>query len=179
MKHFLYLICLAIGFSVSGQVKFSGKISDESSGQGLIFAELRLESAEMSVNNMTYENGDFLYEDLPVGLYDFNVIYNFDTIYSERIDLNTDLNQSFKVKLNESIKLDEADLKDKDFRKKSDRFIYDVAASPVAKENDAFQLLNETPLVSSTDDKSLKILGKSNEIIYINGRKSNMDTEAI
>src|SRR5690606_7331660 len=54
-----------------------------------------------------------------------------------------------------------------------------VAASPVAKGNDAFQLLKETPLVSSTDDKSLKILGKSNVIIYINGRKSNMDTEAI
>jgi len=179
MKHFLYLICLAIGFSVSGQVKFSGKISDESSGEGLIFVELRIESAEMSVNNMTDENGDFMYEDLPVGLYDFIVIYNFDTVYSERIDLKTDLNQSFKIKLNESIELEEAVLKAKVFRKKSDRFIYDVAASPVAKGNDAFQLLKETPLVSSTDDKSLKILGKSNAIIYINNKKSNMDTEAI
>lgn len=39
--------------------------------------------------------------------------------------------------------------------------------------------MQETPLVSSTDGKSLKILGKSSAIIYINGRKTNMDAEAI
>ena len=65
------------------------------------------------------------------------------------------------------------------FSKKSDRFVYDVAASPVAKGNTAFSLLKETPLVSSTDDKSLKILGKSKAVIYINGRKSNMNEEAV
>ena len=65
------------------------------------------------------------------------------------------------------------------FQKTSDRFVYDVAASPVAKGNTAFSLLKETPLVSSTDDKTLQILGKSNAIIYINGRKTNMNSEAI
>lgn len=179
MKGFWLIVCIAIGFMASAQVKFDGKISDEVSGKGLVFAELMLQSEELEVNNVTDENGNFLFEDLPEGLYDFHVIYNFDTVYSERIDLKTDLNQSFKIKLDESIELDEAVVKAKVFRKKSDRFIYDVAASPVSKGNDAFQLLKETPLVSSTDDKSLKILGKSNAIIYINGRKSNMDTEAI
>ena len=53
------------------------------------------------------------------------------------------------------------------FQKKADRFIYDVAASPVAKGNTAFGLLKETPLVSTTDDKTLRIAGKSNAIIYI------------
>ncbi len=179
MKQLWFLICLAIGFSVFGQVKFDGNISVEDSGKGLVFAELMMQSEEIEVNNVTGENGDFLFEELPIGLYDFFVIYNFDTIYTERIDLKTDLNKSFKIKLNESIQLEEAVVKAKVFRKKADRFIYDVAASPVAKGNDAFQLLKETPLVSSTDDKSLRILGKSNVIIYINGRKSNMDTEAI
>ncbi|KMQ66134.1 TonB-dependent receptor [Chryseobacterium angstadtii] len=65
------------------------------------------------------------------------------------------------------------------FKKQSDRFVYDVAASPVAKGNTAFDLLKQTPLLSSTDDKTLKIAGKNNALIYINGRKTNMDAESL
>lgn len=65
------------------------------------------------------------------------------------------------------------------FKKESDRFVYDVAASPVAKGNTAFGLLKETPLISSTDDKTLKIAGKSNAVIYINGRPSQMDADGL
>ena len=65
------------------------------------------------------------------------------------------------------------------FQKKSDRLIYDVANSPIAKGTNSFDLLKDTPMVSSTDDKTLKILGKNNATIFINGKKSNMDAEAI
>lgn len=65
------------------------------------------------------------------------------------------------------------------FKKESDRFVYDVAASPVAKGNTAFGLLKETPLVSSTDDKTLRIAGKSNAVIYINGRVTQMDADGL
>ncbi len=65
------------------------------------------------------------------------------------------------------------------FKKESDRFVYDVAASPVVKGNTAFGLLKETPLVSSTDDKTLMIAGKPNAVIYINGRVTQMDADAL
>lgn len=65
------------------------------------------------------------------------------------------------------------------FKKQSDRFVYDVAASPVAKGNTTFDLLKQTPLLSTTDDKTLKITGKNNALIYINGRKTNMDSESL
>lgn len=65
------------------------------------------------------------------------------------------------------------------FKKESDRFVYDVAASPVAKGNTAFGLLKETPLLSSTDDKTLRIAGKSNAVIYINGRVTQMDADGL
>ncbi|KFC23451.1 TonB-dependent receptor domain-containing protein [Epilithonimonas lactis] len=65
------------------------------------------------------------------------------------------------------------------FKKESDRFVYDVASSPVAKGNTAFNILKQTPLVSSTDDKTLKIIGKNNAVIFINGRKTNMDAESL
>ena len=65
------------------------------------------------------------------------------------------------------------------FQKKSDRMIYDVANSPIAKGSNAFELLKETPLISSSDNTSIKILGKNEAIIYINGRKTNMSAEAV
>lgn len=179
MKNLLILLIVLKASLSFAQFKLAGKITDENSDRPLVFAELSLTGDELEVNNVTDENGEFLFEDLPAGSYDLHIIYNFDTVYAEKINLNTDLDKSIAVKLNESVQLNEAVVKSKVFRKKADRFVFDVAASPVAKGNDAFSLLKETPLVSSTDNKSLKILGKSNAIIYINGRKSNMDTEAI
>lgn len=64
-------------------------------------------------------------------------------------------------------------------QKKSDRLVFDVSASPVAKGNTAFSLIKETPLVSSTDDKTLKIAGKSNAVIYINGKRTQMNADAM
>lgn len=75
--------------------------------------------------------------------------------------------------------IEEVVIQKKVFQKKSDRFIYDVAASPVAKGNTAFGLLKEMPLVSTTDDTNLKIAGKSNAVIYIDGRLSQMDAESL
>ena len=75
--------------------------------------------------------------------------------------------------------LDEVVVTKKVMQKKSDRLIFDVAASPVAKGNTAFQLLRETPLVSSVDDKTLRISGKGNAVIYINGRRTLMSGDAL
>ena len=75
--------------------------------------------------------------------------------------------------------LEEVIITKKVFQKKSDRLVYDVAASPIAKGNTAFNLLKETPLVSSTDDKTLKIAGKNNAVIYIDGRRSRMNADAL
>ncbi|QBO57404.1 TonB-dependent receptor domain-containing protein [Chryseobacterium salivictor] len=86
----------------------------------------------------------------------------------------TQKNDSAKVQ-----EIKEVVMTKKVFKKESDRFVYDVAASPVAKGNTAFGLLKETPLVSSTDDKTLKIAGKSNAVIYINGRVTQMDAESL
>lgn len=65
------------------------------------------------------------------------------------------------------------------FKKESDRFVYDISNSPVAKGNTSFDILKQTPMLSSTDDQTLKIAGKNNALIYLNGRKSNMDAESL
>lgn len=65
------------------------------------------------------------------------------------------------------------------FKKESDRFVYDISNAPEAKGNTTFDILKQTPLLSSTDDTNLKIAGKNNALIYINGRKSNMDATSL
>lgn len=78
-----------------------------------------------------------------------------------------------------STEIKEVVLKKKTLQKKSDRMVYDVGNSPVAKGNNGFELLKQTPMLSSTDDKSLKVLGKGSTKIYINGKAQTMDADAI
>lgn len=81
---------------------------------------------------------------------------------------------SLKINAIESV-----NIKKQVFKKQGDRLVYDVAASPIAKGTNTFSLLKQTPMISSIDGKTLKILGKSDAIIYINNKKSNMDAEAL
>lgn len=65
------------------------------------------------------------------------------------------------------------------FKKESDRFVYDISNAPVAKGSTTFDILKQTPLISTTDESTLKIAGKNNAIIYIDGKKSNMDAQSL
>ncbi|MBV8324843.1 outer membrane beta-barrel family protein [Chryseobacterium sp.] len=75
--------------------------------------------------------------------------------------------------------IDAVNIKKQVFKKQGDRLIYDVASSPIAKGTTTFNLLKQTPMISSIDGKTLKILGKSDVVIYINNKKTNMDSEAL
>lgn len=75
--------------------------------------------------------------------------------------------------------IEAVNIKKQVFKKQGDRLIYDVASSPIAKGTNTFNLLKQTPMISSVDGKSLKILGKNDAVIYINNKKTNMDSEAL
>ncbi|NIF05329.1 outer membrane beta-barrel protein [Chryseobacterium sp. Tr-659] len=75
--------------------------------------------------------------------------------------------------------IEAVNIKKQVFKKQGDRLVYDVASSPIAKGTNTFNLLKQTPMISSIDGKTLKILGKSDAVIYINNKKTNMDAEAL
>ncbi len=105
----------------------------------------------------------------------------------KKLIISTALLTSILSFAQESAKKDTASVKDiqevlmtkKVFKKETDRFVYDISNAPVAKGNNTFDILKQTPLLSSTDDKTLRIAGKNNAVIFINGRKSNMDAESL
>lgn len=78
-----------------------------------------------------------------------------------------------------SSKIKEVVFSRKSFHKKSDRFVYEVAKSPIAKGSSLLDLLKGTPLISTTDDKTLNVAGKSDAIIFLNGRKLMMSSDAL
>ena len=87
--------------------------------------------------------------------------------------------QQTKMDSTKTKSIEEVKLNKKVFQKKSDRFVYDVANSPIAKGTNPFNLLQQTPMLSSTDGKVFKIMGKSSVVFYINGKRTLMDAEAI
>ena len=178
MKHLFYISALCLSCTVMAQTKFSGKVLNEKDNNPISLAEVVLLNEKSELSNVTDEQGNFVFEQVEEGKYDLAILINFDTIYKEKIEIKAELTKSFKINM-PNIDLKEVVIAKKVFQKKADRFVFDVSNSPVAKGNDAFNLLRQTPLVSSTDGKNIEILNKSDVIIYINGRKSNMDNEAV
>lgn len=70
-------------------------------------------------------------------------------------------------------------IKRKNITKKGDRLVFNVAKSPIAKGTSTFDLLKQTPLLSSTDDENIQISGKSDVVYFINGKRSRMNASAI
>ena len=178
MKYLLLLFIAMSSFQAFGQYTLNGQVTDSTTSAPLDYIEIILKSPDNEWSNLSDEQGKYIFENLAPGMYQLIVNYNFEQVYNQSIEIESDLEKNLKIKIKE-IQLNEVVVRQKVFQKKSDRFIYDVSISPKAKGNNAFGLLQETPLLSSTDGKSLKILGKSNAIIYINGKKTNMDAEAI
>ena len=178
MKNKLLFIILLCSITASAQLNFSGSLVDDKTNAPISLGEIYLANDKTELSNLTDENGKFTFDQIPTGIYEMAVLVNFDTIYKEKIELTQNTEKQLKIS-SPNVDLKEVVIAKKVFQKKADRFVFDVSNSSIAKGNNAFNLLKQTPLVSSTDGKNLKILNKSDVIIYINGRKSNMDNEAI
>lgn len=89
------------------------------------------------------------------------------------------LAQEKKATPNEIKEIKSVIIKRKNITKKSDRLVFNVGNSPIAKGLSTFDMLKQTPLLSSTDDENIQISGKSNVVYFINGKRSRMNASAI
>ena len=65
------------------------------------------------------------------------------------------------------------------FQRKSDRFVFNVSAAPWLAGTDAAAILQHTPLVISSGNDKLNIVGKSRTAIRINGKDPHMSQDAL
>lgn len=61
---------------------------------------------------------------------------------------------------------------------KKDRLVFQISNINLTENNNTFDLLKFTPLLTVKDDK-LSMIGKSGVLVYVNGRKSNLGGDGV
>ncbi|MCR9173619.1 MAG: TonB-dependent receptor [bacterium] len=176
MKYLLFsalILCVGnFGFTQSGTV--TGNII-EPSNEPVLFANvvLRLESDSSLVKGeITNENGDFLFENIPYGSYFLTItaVGYLDTIIS--LDLNEpqmDLNSISLTSVNTELNEVNITATRPMFTMQPDKMVVHVEGSPISQGNTAWELLGKLPGVSIMDGR-LVLRGKGGVNIMVNDK---------
>lgn len=63
--------------------------------------------------------------------------------------------------------------------KKADRFSFDIANTELAKGNTTWDVLKLTPMIQTTPEGGISIIGKGEITVYMNGKKNKLSGEAL
>ncbi|MBW3518311.1 outer membrane beta-barrel family protein [Flavobacterium sp. NKUCC04_CG] len=174
MKCFILLFNLIIisGSTVlNAQNQVYGKLQD-SQQQPIDFGEVRLtlKGSEDPIQTYSDTLGYFVFNQLPTGLYTFQVLHwgNLEHEQELYIDTNMDLGL---FSLNSSSQLSEIVIegKKKVFETKIDRTVFNVENSIIASGGDALEAIKATPGIIVTND-DIKIIGKTSISVMIDDK---------
>ena len=172
------LLC-AVAFEASAQVKVSlnGRIvSDRNEAIAYATVVLTLDNAQVA-GGTTNANGEFTLQ-APVGKYLFSVRYIGYKGIEREIELNEKTNIGDIVLETESTEIDEVTVTAQLIRREADRFVVDVANSPMSIGKDGEELLKASPGVWIQDD-AISINGNAGSKVYINEREVKMDKQQL
>ena len=172
------LLC-AVAFEASAQVKVSlnGRIvSDRNEAIAYATVVLTLDNAQVA-GGTTNANGEFTLQ-APAGKYLFSARYIGYKGIEREIELNEKTNMGDIVLETESTEIDEVTVTAQLIRREADRFVVDVANSPMSIGKDGEELLKASPGVWIQDD-AISINGNAGSKVYINEREVKMDKEQL
>ena len=172
------LLC-AVTFEASAQVKVSlnGRIvSDRNEAIAYATVVLTLDNAQVA-GGTTNANGEFTLQ-APAGKYLFSVRYIGYKGIEREIELNEKTNMGDIVLETESTEIDEVTVTAQLIRREADRFVVDVANSPMSIGKDGEELLKASPGVWIQDD-AISINGNAGSKVYINEREVKMDKQQL
>ncbi|MFT4203608.1 MAG: TonB-dependent receptor [Chitinophagaceae bacterium] len=178
MKEKITILIMALGISVFGyaQVSVSGKVVD-ANGSPVAYSTVEFNKDGKSYGKIADSVGFYALSLSDTGVYKVKVSsFNFrDSIY--RIDIaDSAVVHDFQLAENGGSTLGNVTVssnKRKPFmQKKVDRFVFNVAESPIAVGGDAWSVLQHTPLISADNSGKLSIVGNTSASVYINNRKS-------
>ena len=169
------LVALLLGISAISAQKFeiSGTVIDTSK-QPIPYATVILtQQSKQITGGTTNADGDFaIYAE--GGKYELNISYIGYDLHKENISLSSSINLG-KITLQESSqKIDQVVVTSQLIRREADRFVVDIANSPIAMGKDGEELLKTAPGVWIQDDK-ISINGSSGSKIYLNDREVKME----
>lgn len=162
--------------------KIGGMVID-GSGQpiaGAIISEIDTDNNIASNSNITQSDslGVFVIE-IPMNCMS---LYVTSLGYKSKMTSLTDENDSpieIMLAYSNTVTIDSVVVKG--YRKavtvKPDKIVYNMSATPI-KEGNTLEAFRYIPLISA-DDNSFSIVGKNSTIVYINDRKTNMNSESL
>ncbi|MBO7261815.1 MAG: TonB-dependent receptor [Alistipes sp.] len=169
----------AVAFEAQAQVKLSlsGRVVSDS-GEAIAYATVVLTTEGKQVaGGATNANGEFTLA-APAGSYLFSARYIGYKSIEREVTLEKNTNLGEITLTTESTKIDEVVVTAQLIRREADRFVVDVANSPMSIGKDGEELLKSSPGVWIQDD-AISINGNAGSKVYINEREVKMDKEQL
>ena len=184
MKRLLSLTLLVISFVVAAsyeataqKFEISGRTIDNASQPVAYATVVALRGTEQAAGCVTNDAGEFKLN-IAAGDYTLKVIFiGYRTIERE-ISLSSNLELGDITLEEDKTAIDEVVVTAQLIRREADRFVVDVANSPIALGKDGEELLRSSPGVWIQDNE-ISINGASGTKIYLNDREVKMDDEQL
>lgn len=116
MKYLLLLFIAMSSFRAFGQYSLNGQVTDSTTSAPLDYIEIILKSPDNEWSNLSDEQGKYIFENLAPGMYQLIVNYNFEQVYNQSIEIESDLEKNLKIKIKE-IQLNEVVVRQKVFKR--------------------------------------------------------------
>jgi len=159
------------------QAAVTGRVVD-SLGAAIPYATVVMTRDGKQVAGTSTDDGGAFALQIAAGEYTMTVQYvGFQTL-TRTVKLSGGDRLGDIVLRSASTKIDDVVVEAKLIRREADRFVVDVANSPLALGKDGVELLESSPGVWVTDDE-ISINGKSGSKVYVNDRELKMDTEQL
>lgn len=158
----------------------TGKISDDHQ-IATPYAEIILKKDKITKSAISDENGNFTVQLPENGMYQLNILLDGNVVYSENLNVDSNIDKTFTVKKMYAGQIQEVKLtaRKKVIERKVDRMIFNVENSIASQGMSTLDALRNTPLVRIQND-NISIVGKNGVSIMINDKIVNLSgTELI
>ncbi len=163
--------------SAARQTAVTGRVVD-SLGAAIPYATVVMtRGGKQMAGTSTDDRGAFALQ-IAAGAYTMTVQYVGYRTLTRAVKLSGGDSLGDIVLYSASTKIDDVVVEAKLIRREADRFVVDVANSPLAIGKDGVELLESSPGVWVTDDE-ISINGKSGSKVYVNDRELKMNTEQL
>ena len=167
------LLIMGLCGATAQRYSISGRVVDGANSPVAYATVVVVEGENQVAGGTTNSEGGFVVT-LAMGEYTLNISYIGYAPYRQSISLRGSLDMGDIVIEESSEKIDEVVVTSQLIRREADRFVVDIANSPIALGKDGEELLKTAPGVWIQDDK-ISINGSSGSKIYLNDREVKME----
>ncbi len=179
MRHsrnlFVVALMLLMSTAIASAQRYtlSGQVVDNDTKPIAYATVVALKDGTQAAGGATNSEGGFTLS-LAAGTYTLNVSYIGYTSQTREVEITAPTNIGTITLTADDTKIDEVVVTAQLIRREADRFIVDVANSPIAIGKDGEELLKSAPGVWIQDDK-ISINGASGSKIYLNDREVKLE----